>query len=95
MGEPNNALAVYMNRPERIRDLLEYYLGAGLPEDWECLYEAELVAKLDWLEFNLKRTLGLEGGEDDKQLGASMVKWALRHLRYYVEKKDEILNGVV
>ena len=36
MGEPNNALAVYMNRPERIRDLLEYYLGAGLPEDWEC-----------------------------------------------------------
>ena len=38
MGEPNNALAVYMNRPERIRDLLEYYLGAGLPEDWERIF---------------------------------------------------------
>ena len=36
MGEPNNALSVYVNRPDRIRDLLEYYLGMGLPEDWEC-----------------------------------------------------------
>lgn len=83
--------------PGKLKSLVRAYSGGGgrLPEDWECLYEAELVAKLDWLEFNLKRTLGLEGGEDDKQLGASMVKWALRHLRYYVEKKDEILNGVV
>lgn len=36
MGEPNNALSVYVNRPDRIRDLLEYYLGTGLSEDWEC-----------------------------------------------------------
>lgn len=36
MGEPNNALAVYMNRPDRIRSVLEYYLGEKLPEDWEC-----------------------------------------------------------
>lgn len=52
------------------------------------------MAKLDWLEFNLKRTLGLEGGAEDKQLGISMVKWALRHIRYYAERKDEILSGV-
>ena len=36
MGEPNNALAVYMNRPDRIRSMLEYYLGEKLPEDWKC-----------------------------------------------------------
>lgn len=36
MGEPNNALKTYMNRPNRIRDLMEYYLGEKLPEDWEC-----------------------------------------------------------
>lgn len=36
MGEPNNALAVYMNRPDRIRDLLEYYLGEKLPAGWSC-----------------------------------------------------------
>lgn len=36
MGEPNNALAVYMNRRDRIRDLLECYLAEELPEDWNC-----------------------------------------------------------
>ena len=36
MGEPNNALKVYMNRPDRIRSVLEYYLGEKLPEDWKC-----------------------------------------------------------
>ncbi len=82
--------------PQKLKSLVRAYGDGGgrLPEDWECLYEAELAAKLDWLEFNLKRTLGLEGGEDEKQLGASMVKWAVRHIRYYAEKKDEILNGV-
>lgn len=36
MGEPNNALVVYMNRKDRIRSVLEYYLGEKLPDDWEC-----------------------------------------------------------
>lgn len=36
MGEPNNALKVYMNRPDRIRSVLEYYLGEKLPRDWKC-----------------------------------------------------------
>ena len=34
MGEPNNALNVYMKKPNRIRSVLEYYLGEKLPEDW-------------------------------------------------------------
>ncbi len=36
MGEPNNALAVYMNRSDRIRSVLEYYIGEKLPQDWQC-----------------------------------------------------------
>ena len=36
MGEPNNALKAYMRRPDRIRDLMEYYLGEKVPDDWEC-----------------------------------------------------------
>ena len=36
MGEPNNALKAYMKRPERVRSVLEYYLGERLPEDWKC-----------------------------------------------------------
>ena len=36
MGEPNNALAVCMNRSDRIRSVLEYYIGEKLPQDWQC-----------------------------------------------------------
>ena len=36
MGEPNNALKVYMNRADRIQSVLEYYLGEKLPQDWKC-----------------------------------------------------------
>lgn len=35
MGEPNAALCAYMNHPDRIRSVLEYYLGQKLPEDWK------------------------------------------------------------
>lgn len=34
MGEPNNVLNVYMNRQDRLRSVLEYYLGEKLPENW-------------------------------------------------------------
>ncbi|MCI9141240.1 MAG: hypothetical protein HFH87_01300, partial [Lachnospiraceae bacterium] len=36
MGERNNALSVYVNRPDRIKSVLEYYIGERLPEDWRC-----------------------------------------------------------
>lgn len=36
MGAPDNALKAYMCRQDRIRSVLEYYLGERLPEDWEC-----------------------------------------------------------
>lgn len=34
MGEPNNVLNVYMNRADRLRSVLEYYLGEKLGADW-------------------------------------------------------------
>ncbi len=39
MGEPNNVLNVYMNRADRIRSILEYYLEQKISEDW--IFEAE------------------------------------------------------
>ena len=36
MGEKNNALKVYMGKPERIRSVLEYQLGEKLPDNWKC-----------------------------------------------------------
>lgn len=34
MGEANNVLNSYMNRPDRLQSVLEYYLGEKLPEGW-------------------------------------------------------------
>lgn len=34
MGEPNNVLNAYMNKPDRLQSVLEYYLGEKLQEDW-------------------------------------------------------------
>lgn len=34
MGELNNALKVYMSKPERIQSVLEYFLNEKLPDDW-------------------------------------------------------------
>ncbi len=34
MGEANNVLQVYMQKPDRIQSVLEYFLGGKLPGDW-------------------------------------------------------------
>lgn len=34
MGEPNNALNVYMRKADRIRSVLEYCVGEKIPENW-------------------------------------------------------------
>lgn len=80
---------------ERFYALIEAYREAGglMPPEWECLYEAGFLARLDWLEFNLKRTLGIEGGSDERELGASMVRWALEHLRYYAGMREKLLEA--
>ena len=47
MGEPNNVLNVYMNRPDRMRSVLEYYLEEKLPEDWSFEEEEGFYAILN------------------------------------------------
>jgi len=49
MGKKNNVLNVYMNQPERIQSLLEYYTGEKLPEDWvlTCSDEATFFSLTD------------------------------------------------
>lgn len=46
MGKKNNVLNVYMNQPERIQSLLEYYTREKLPEEWAaaCKDEATFFA---------------------------------------------------
>lgn len=74
----------------KFRALIEAYRRAGglEPAGGGSLYNSDYAAWLDWLEwleFNLRRTLGMEGDNEERNLGISMVKWAIRHLKYYVE----------
>lgn len=47
MGEPNNALNTYMNRPDRLRSVLEYYLGEKLPDSWKIEEEEGFYSARD------------------------------------------------
>ena len=41
MGQKNIVLKTYMNKPERIQSVLEYYTKEKLPEDWASRCEEE------------------------------------------------------
>ena len=65
MGAPNNALKAYMSRPDRIRSVLEYYLGEKL-QDLAGDYRVHLVSmrnipekELQKMDSDLKYVLGI------------------------------------
>lgn len=65
--------------------------GGNLPPDWEILYDSNL-GRLEWLEYNIKRALGIEADLEAQKLGERAAKEAITHIAYYHEAKDEILN---
>lgn len=74
------------------RSFLQGYADGGgrLPSDWETLYDCN-NGRLEWLEYNLKRVLGIDCGEDEKEMGIEQVKGTLRHVAFYAEMRDRIL----
>lgn len=73
--------------------LIQSYQRAGgeLPEDWEVLCDSNL-GRLEWLEYNLKRALGIECAPEEREIGISEVYNTVAHLVYYREVREEILN---
>ncbi len=62
--------------------------------DWEILYYSNF-GRLEWLEYNIKRSLLLEcSSRDEQELGISEVFETIRHIIYYDEVKDKILNSI-
>ncbi len=61
--------------------------------NWEALYYAN-NGRLEWLEYNIKRSLMLETDSlEEQQLGISEVKETIDHIIYYHSLKDEILKN--
>ncbi|NYB75899.1 phosphotransferase [Sedimentibacter hydroxybenzoicus DSM 7310] len=75
------------------RKLIDSYLNAGgiKPQNWENLYDSN-YGRLQWLEYNIKRVLGIDCGADEKEMGISEVKDTVAHVIYYHNIKENILN---
>ncbi len=65
--------------------------GGELPTDWETVYYCN-NGRLEWLEYNVKRALGIECSEEEIELGVEQVKETVAHVIYYHEAKKEILD---
>ncbi len=62
--------------------------------DWEQIYYVN-DGSLGWLEYNIKRALELENvDEEEKKLGINEVKETIKHVMYYDEEKDNIINAI-
>ncbi len=61
--------------------------------DWEVIYNSN-YGRLEWLEFNLKRSFMIECDSKEEQLiGINEVKETLEHVIYYDKIKDELLSA--
>lgn len=65
--------------------------GGQLTADSETLYNSN-QGRLEWLEYNLKRSLGIECSEEEIETGISEVKDTMAHVLYYHEAEKEILK---
>lgn len=72
-----------------IRTYLDH--GGIKPADWEILYDSN-YGRLEWLEYNIKRVLGIDCGADEKEIGISEVRDTLAHVIYYKEARKDIIR---
>lgn len=77
---------------ECLRTFVDAYAAAGgiLPTDCETLYDGS-CGRLEWLAYNLRRALGLDGGGDEIDLGVRETRKTIGHILYYHEARDTIL----
>lgn len=62
-------------------------------DDWEALYYSNF-GRLEWLAYNLTRTLGIECDESEKEIGISETVSTLEHLVYYDRMKKEVIQSM-
>lgn len=62
--------------------------------DWESIYYAN-NGRLEWLEFNIKRSLMIEcDTKEEQEIGLNEVKEIIEHVVYYDKAKDKILSVI-
>lgn len=73
-------------KPSLFEAFIRAYEDAGgeLPERWTIIHDAN-CGRLGWLEYNLRRALGIDCSEAEISLGESEVKKTLSQLAHYQE----------
>lgn len=63
--------------------------------DWENVLYLGLSSKLGWLEYNLKRSLGIEcHDKEEQELGTQQVPLTIGEINNYVSQFDKILSYI-
>lgn len=81
---------------QKFQAFLQGYKNAcgELPTDWETVYDCN-NGRLEWLEYNIKRVLGMDCGEDEKEIGIKQVEETVQHIVYYSEMQKQILDHCI
>lgn len=80
---------------ERLRVFVKSYAAAGgsTPQDWEAVYDSS-CGRLEWLEYNIKRVLGIDCGAEEKELGISEVCTTLEQIVFYADSRAAVLDSL-
>lgn len=78
------------------QSFLQGYTGVcgAISTDWEILYDCN-NGRLEWLEYNLKRVLGLSCGEDEKEIGVEQTIKTIQQIIYYAKMRKKILENCI
>lgn len=70
--------------PKRFETFIRSYAEAGgrLPDGWKTLYDAD-CGRPEWLEYNIKRALGIGCAEEEQAVGVSETKNTIANINYY------------
>lgn len=83
--------------PEKLQAFLDAYAGQDKAmlknADWESLYDGS-TSRLSWLEYNLKRALGIESGESEMEIGKAEALKELERIVYYMGMRETVLNVI-
>lgn len=73
--------------------LIQSYALAGgeCPENWEILYDSN-YGRLTWLEYNIKRALGIECSAEEIETGISETRNTIAQVVYYHKIREKILD---
>lgn len=81
--------------PKRFEAFIRSYAEAGgrLPPDGEDIYNAN-VGRLEWLEYSIKRALGIDCAEEEQSVGVSETKNTIEDINYYLGVKESIIDSL-